>query len=146
MAWRLLGAKPLPEPMLTYCHLSPQEQTSVEFVSKYIFHWWKCIWQCRLRNVGHFVQGGYVNGILVTPCSNPCIYEFTWKHDYIFYDFLILGLWRQWESSRWKNNYPLILHSQCHGCLWTGDEGATQLQSRFWPGSLRIFGFQYHEC
>ena len=26
MACRLLGAKPLPEPMLTYCQLDPQEQ------------------------------------------------------------------------------------------------------------------------
>ena len=35
MACRLSGAKPLPEPMLTYCQLDPQEQTSVKFESKY---------------------------------------------------------------------------------------------------------------
>ena len=31
MACRLLGAKPLPELMLTYCQLDPQEQSSVKF-------------------------------------------------------------------------------------------------------------------
>ena len=34
-ACRLFGAKPLPEPMLTYCHLDPYEQTSVKLKSKY---------------------------------------------------------------------------------------------------------------
>ena len=27
MAWRLVGAKPLSEPMLGYCYLDPKEQT-----------------------------------------------------------------------------------------------------------------------
>ena len=31
MAWRLGGAKPLSEPMLEYCQLDPEEQTSVKF-------------------------------------------------------------------------------------------------------------------
>ena len=58
MACRLFGAKPLPEPMLTYCQLDPKKQTSVKFESQYkIFHSWKCIWRYRLRNVGYFVQG-----------------------------------------------------------------------------------------
>ena len=35
MACRLFGAKPLPEPMLTYCHLGSLEQASVIFESKY---------------------------------------------------------------------------------------------------------------
>ena len=34
MARRLVGAKPLPEPMLTYGQLDPKEQTSVKFESK----------------------------------------------------------------------------------------------------------------
>ena len=43
MACRLFGAKPVPEPMPTYCQLDPQEQTSVKFESKYkTFHSWKC--------------------------------------------------------------------------------------------------------
>ena len=58
MACRLFGAKSLPEPMLTYCQLDPQEQISVKFHSKYkIFHSRKCIWTYRLRDAGHFVQG-----------------------------------------------------------------------------------------
>ena len=58
MACRLFGAKPLPEPMLTYCKLDHGEQTLVKFESKYKpFHPWKCISKCRLRNSNHFVQG-----------------------------------------------------------------------------------------
>ena len=34
MACRLLGAKPLPEPVVTYCQLDPQEQTSVNFFNR----------------------------------------------------------------------------------------------------------------
>ena len=34
MAWRLLGAKPLPGPMLIYDQLNPQEQISVKFKAK----------------------------------------------------------------------------------------------------------------
>ena len=34
MASRLFGAKPLPDPTLTYCHWSTQEPTSVKFQSK----------------------------------------------------------------------------------------------------------------
>ena len=46
MACRLFGAKPLPEPMLTFCQLDPLEQTSVKFESKYeIFRCWNCIWK-----------------------------------------------------------------------------------------------------
>ena len=30
MAWPMAGAKPLSEPMLEYCLLEPQEQTSVQ--------------------------------------------------------------------------------------------------------------------
>ena len=58
MACRLIGAKPLSQPMLGYCQLDPKEQTSVKFLSKYkIFHSQKCIWKHRLRNGGHFDQG-----------------------------------------------------------------------------------------
>ena len=54
MACRLFGAKSLPELMLTYCQLDPEEQTSVKFKSKYkTFHSRKCTWKCRLRNGGH---------------------------------------------------------------------------------------------
>ena len=59
MACRLCGAKPLTEPMLSYCKLDHWEQTSMKFESKYnTFHSCKCPWKCRVRNDGHFVQGG----------------------------------------------------------------------------------------
>ena len=58
MACRLIGAKPLSEPMLTYCQLDLWEQTSVKFKSKYkTFHSWNFKWKCRLRSGDHFVQG-----------------------------------------------------------------------------------------
>ena len=58
MARRLFGAKPLPEPMLTYCQLNPWKETSVQSESKFkTFNSWKCIGKCCLRNDGHFVQG-----------------------------------------------------------------------------------------
>ena len=44
MACRLFGAKPLPEPMQTYCHLDAQEQISIKSESQYkTFHSWKYI-------------------------------------------------------------------------------------------------------
>ena len=57
MACHLFGIKPLPEPMLTYCQLNLQEQTSVKFKLKYkTLHSWKCMGKC-LRNGGHFEDG-----------------------------------------------------------------------------------------
>ena len=58
MACRLFGAKPLPQQMLNYYQLDHKEHTSVKFESEYrIFCTKKCIWKCRLRNVGYFVKG-----------------------------------------------------------------------------------------
>ena len=57
MACHLFGAKPLPEPMLAYCQLDPQEQTSVKFQPKYKI----LIDENAFENIvcqigGHFVQ------------------------------------------------------------------------------------------
>ena len=58
MACRLGGAKPLSKPMLTYCQLKPKEHISVKFYLKFgCFYSRNCVWTCRLRNGGHFVQG-----------------------------------------------------------------------------------------
>ena len=49
MVCRLLGAKPLPEPMLVYCQLDSWEQISVKFKSEfYHFYSRQCIWICHL--------------------------------------------------------------------------------------------------
>ena len=57
MACRLFGAKPWSEPMLYYCQLEPQEQTSLKLYLKFEhFHSRKCVWKCCLENVGHFVS------------------------------------------------------------------------------------------
>ena len=57
MACRLFGAKPLPEPMLTYCQLEPWEQNLVKLESGYTtFYSWKCIWKHCLQTGCHFVR------------------------------------------------------------------------------------------
>ena len=59
MACHLDGAKPLSEPMLAYSWLDPKEHILIKFYLKFkYFHSRKCVWICRLRNGGHFVQGG----------------------------------------------------------------------------------------
>ena len=59
MAFCLLGAKSLPEPLLIYCQMDLQEHTSVKFEWKYkTFHSWKCIWTCCLRKWSPFCPGG----------------------------------------------------------------------------------------
>ena len=59
MACRLLGTKPLPEPMLNHCQLDHWEWLSMKFKVKYkTFHSWKCIWSYRARNDCHFVKRG----------------------------------------------------------------------------------------
>ena len=61
MVCRLVGAKPLSEPMLEYCYLDPWEQTSVKFWSEFKhFHSRKCIWKCRLRNGVHLSRPQWV--------------------------------------------------------------------------------------
>ena len=48
-ACRMLCAKPLPEPMLVYCKVEPQEQTSMKSKSTFKhFHSRKWVWKCRL--------------------------------------------------------------------------------------------------
>ena len=59
MACRLFGAKPLSKPMLGYCQLDCQEQTSVKMESEfYHFHSRKCIWKCHLPEWRPFCPGG----------------------------------------------------------------------------------------
>ena len=54
MSCRLFGAKPLPDPMLIYWPFA----NKFRWKSKYeTFHSWKSVWNCRLRNDGHFVHG-----------------------------------------------------------------------------------------
>ena len=76
MAHRLFGAEPLSKPVLGYCQLDPQEQTSMIFESKYkAFHSRKCIWKHCLRNGGHFVRGRWVDDFV--PSRNK---PFTWAN------------------------------------------------------------------
>ena len=61
MACRLFGAKPLPEPMLAYCHLDSWEQISVKFESEFnhiIFIQENAFENVICQNGGYFVKGG----------------------------------------------------------------------------------------
>ena len=59
MACRLLGAKPLPEPILAYCQLDSWEHISVKFESEfYHFHSRKCNWNYRLPKWRPFCPRG----------------------------------------------------------------------------------------
>ena len=82
MACHLIGAKPLSEPMLYYCQLDPQEQTSVKLYSKFkYFHSGKCIWKCYLENVSHFVSAsmGYCCQVTTTPTQSVHIVPSVWS-------------------------------------------------------------------
>ena len=58
MAYRLVGAKPLPGPMLVYCQLDTWEQVSVKFESEfYLFNQENAFENVVCQNGGHFVQG-----------------------------------------------------------------------------------------
>ena len=64
MACHLFGVKPLHKPMLTYCQLNPQEQTSVKFESTYkTFHSRKCIWEKSSVKWWPFCKGKWVDTI-----------------------------------------------------------------------------------
>ena len=56
MACRLHGTKPLLEPMLGYCRLDPQEQTSVKFELKYKIFICENVFQNVICQIGgHFI-------------------------------------------------------------------------------------------
>ena len=58
MACRLLGAKPLPEPMLANCQLDSWQQISVKFYRySTIFIQENAFENVVCQNGGHFVQG-----------------------------------------------------------------------------------------
>ena len=64
MACRLFGTKPLSKPMLGYCQLDLQGQTSLKFYSKYkTFYCQKCIWKYRLPTGTHLSRGRWVDMI-----------------------------------------------------------------------------------
>ena len=76
MACRLLGGKPLPEPMLIYCQLDLQEQTSVKFrmeIQNLKMHE-NAFENVICQNGGHFVQGDICSTSqdLCTSFKLPC--------------------------------------------------------------------------
>ena len=75
MACRLCGAKPLPETMLAHWQLDSWEHISATVESEfYHFHSRKCIWNYRLPKSRLFVQGRWVNSMLIIMIStSPCV-------------------------------------------------------------------------
>ena len=76
MACRLVGAKPLSEPVLECCWLDPWEQTPVKSQSKFVnFHSRKFIRKCRLENGGLFASPSmYVGSMLVAEATGVSIF------------------------------------------------------------------------
>ena len=58
MAWRLVGTKTLPKPILSYSKSIHEEHISIMFPSQYrYFQSGKFIWKCRLRKGRYFGSG-----------------------------------------------------------------------------------------
>ena len=100
IACRLFSAKPLSKPMLSYCHLDPLGSNFSEITT---FHSRKCIWKYRLRNGGHFVQGGWVKDAMLPSVhgANPVA---NWSDMYTN--------WYHWDDvamSFWRNNDVVIV-------------------------------------
>ena len=91
MACRLFSAQPLPEPILTYYQLDPQEQISVKFKSTHkTFHSRKCIWKCCLWDGCHFVQGDELESPCLSWRGSTLISYSVWKNDWKFYYMFII--------------------------------------------------------
>ena len=95
MACHLFGAKPLSEPMMTYCWLDPKENISMKCYWKFnCFDWKICIWKYHLQNGNHCVQASICcmskwnirersvkTNAFVLICLPP-------SYDYIYYRFI----------------------------------------------------------
>ena len=64
MACHLFGAKPLSKPILDIVSWTLRNKLQWNFYQNTSFSLWKCIWGC-LRNGSHFVQGRWVNDVIV---------------------------------------------------------------------------------
>ena len=125
MACRLFGAKPLPEPMLSYCQLYSWEQISVKLESKFChFHPRKCIWKCCLPKWQPFCPGRdevttvlvrawmsidihlfYVD-VITYPCYNDIMGQITpvtWTTAIIMY-VLYMNVMVKWYVHIWITN------------------------------------------
>ena len=86
MACRLFGAKPLPEPVLTYCQLDLWQQISVKFELKYkTFHSWKGI--CLAFS---YMQAQFQRQIGIDWCS---ICQYSYLGFFFFASFQIEMIW-----------------------------------------------------
>ena len=92
MAWRLFGAKPLPELMLAYCQPDSWEEISVKLESEFFhFHSRKCIWKCRLPKWQPFCPegdelNGSLNSLIFHPTGQDAFYAsaFRRRRHYVF--------------------------------------------------------------
>ena len=80
MACRLIRTKPLPEPILTYCQLDPQEQTSVKFIHESAF-----------KNAVCEMAAILTRGRWVNPCTTGSVFQIIIKSpQYTGGDFMFL--------------------------------------------------------
>ena len=115
MACRLFGAKPLPEPMLTYFQLNPYEQTTVKFAFKYIFFIVENAFEnvvCEMSDI--LSRGRWVNKLWLLLLSWLLCYKY-----YITYNWVL----RNFAPSQ-ANMFPCEIMRVWHlsaastPCLW----------------------------
>ena len=138
MAWRLFGAKPLPEQMLAYCQLASLEKISKKFeLEFYHFHWWKYIWRTCLPKCWPFCPGGdesmpsssnpgnKVYGAYMGPTGPrwvPC-----WPHEFCY-------LGSHYVVQSWPNSMLFfdIIRPQCvYSTHWGRDKMAAIFSTTF---------------
>ena len=80
MALRLVGAKPLPEPMPEIVNWTPRKKHQWIFIDIFIHHSRKCIWTCHLLNSGHFSLGLNVLGYVLKLYAHMSLGKYTLTH------------------------------------------------------------------
>ena len=96
MACRLVGAKPLSEPMLSYCQSDHKEHISMTFSLKFeSFLSRKCAWICRLWTGSDFVSTPMC---WLIPISKICIWRH-WAVNLVHAKLFWKSVW--WKSMWW---------------------------------------------
>ena len=137
MACRLIGAKPLSEPMLDYCQLDPCEHIQ---------------WKFNQNTTTFFEENARENvvcemaSILSRPQCVNMYFEETWKHHCILLSYLYIKVMQAKSLKTFLREEKeimciLSIHVQYCGCWWPGILAAPGYQQPwYWPSLLRIHG------
>ena len=124
------GAKPLPEPMMTYCLSGPKNKLQWFFKSKLEhFHSRKYIWRCRPQNGGHVVESCVCQLITFLTHIYPWISRYDPDH------WILSTVTSQLVQSGFDQMYR-----QCNNdfCLYSSACQIFWLQSQIWHLTLTM--------